>query len=292
MKRRTKTIHWLLKVFNGRKIAARMFLKPKRSTQFKYPNRLKKGLTTDQFLVKNRNVVTFEPKDLNVNRHIFFLHGGAYSVEANPGHWWMIEQLVKKSFFKLSFIDYPLSPEHSYKESHEMVFLAYSKIIENHPTDIFYFLGDSAGGGFCLSFAQSLRRKSFSKMPEKIVLLSPWIDISLSNPEIKKLERKDLLLSPKSLLICSHNFADDLDLKDPIVSPLYGNMVDLNSIGIFVGTHEILLPDCRKLKKKIEASNTELLYKEYEAMQHDWIIIPIKERDILMKDIVEYLTNS
>ncbi len=126
-------------------------------------------------------------------------------------------------------------------------------------------------------------------MPEKTALLSPWIDLSLSNPEIKELEKKDLLLSPKSLLICSHNFAGDLDLKDPIVSPLYGDMEDLNSIGIFVGTHEILLPDCRKLKKKIKASNTALQYKEYEAMQHDWMIFPIKERELLLKDVVEYL---
>ena len=131
-----------------------------------------------------------------------------------------------------------------------MVFQAYTKLVELNPDDDFYFLGDSAGGGFCLSLAQILRNAHFKKMPEKIVLLSPWIDISMSNPEIKELEKKDLLLDPKSLLICSRNFADDLDLKDPIVSPLYGAMENLNNIGIFVGTHEIFLPDCRRLKKR------------------------------------------
>ena len=78
---------------------------------------------------------------------------------------------------------------------------------------------------------------------------------------------------------------------DPIVSPLYGDMENLNKIGIFVGTHEILLPDCRKLKRKIEKSNTEMFYKEYEAMQHDWMIFPIKEREILLNDVVDYLLS-
>ena len=292
MNAQTKFIHFVLKAVNAKKIATKGFLKPKRSRRFHYPNRLRRGIVTDQFLVNHRNVVTFKPGDHAENKHVFYLHGGGYSMEANSGAWWMVLQMVKKYSFKLSFIDYPLTPEHTYKEAHEMVYQAYATLVEKHPKDDFYFLGDSAGGGFCLSFAQSLRNKRFTKMPVKIVLLSPWVDISNSNPEIEKLEKKDLLLDPKELLMCSQWFAGDLDLKDPIVSPLFGTMEDLNSVGIFVGTHEILLPDCRELKKKIEASNTTLLYKEYEAMQHDWMIFPIRERKILMKDVVAYLTST
>ncbi len=287
----TKSFHSILKIFKVKKIATRKYLKPSRSKNFNFPNSLKKGLQTDQFLVNNRNVVTFMPENLSVNKHLFFLHGGAYTVEAVPGHWQMIEHLVKDTFFKLSFIDYPLAPEHSYKESHEMVFQAYAKLVEKHPDDDFYFLGDSAGGGFCLSFAQILRDAHFKKMPEKLALLSPWVDISMSNPEIKELEKRDLILDPEQLLICSQRFAGTLDLKDPIVSPLYGDMENLNSIGIFIGTHEILLPDCRKLKRRIEKSNTEVYYKEYEAMQHDWIVFPIKESRILLNDVVDYLLH-
>ena len=287
----TKLLHFFLKIFNAKKIATRSFLKPSRSKKFIIPTSLRKGFLSDQFLVENRNVVTFDPRKPSVNKHLIFLHGGAYAAEVKPSHWRIIEYLLNKTFFKLSFIDYPLAPEYTYKESHEMVFKAYTKLVENHPNDDFYFVGDSAGGGFCLSFAQSLRNAHFKKMPEKIVLLSPWVDISMSNPEIKELEKKDLLLNPKRLLICSHNFAGGLDLKDPIVSPLYGDMDNLINIGVFVGTHEIFLPDCRILKRKIEKSNTEIFYKEYEAMQHDWMIFPIKEREILLNDVVDYLIN-
>ncbi len=285
----TRLLHFILKVFPAKKIASKRFLKPTRSKSLKIPTSLKKEFRTEQFLVKNRNVVTFIPKEVSENRHLFFLHGGAYAAEVQPSHWGLIKYLVAKTFFKLSFIEYPLTPEHSYKESHEMVFQAYTRLVENHPNDEFYFVGDSAGGGFCLSFAQTLRNMNFKKRPEKLVLLSPWVDISLSNPGIGELEKKDLLLNPIHLLACSQHFAGGLDLKDPIVSPLYGAMDKLNHMAVFVGTHEILLPDCRALKRKVEKSNTDIYYREYEGMQHDWMIFPIKERRILINDMVDYL---
>jgi len=284
----TSLLNFVLKKINAKKMASKQMQEPSRSKGLKYPKSLRRKFETNHFLVKSRDVVTFIPGDVSAG-HIFFLHGGAYTVEVQRAHWRFIENLLKNLSFKLSFIDYPLAPEYHYKDSHEMVFQAYVKLIELYPNDNFYFVGDSAGGGFCLSFAQTLRNKHFFKMPEKIALLSPWVDLSLSNPDIMQFVKKDLLLDPQSLLICSHNFAADIELKNPMLSPLYGDMRDLKNIGIFVGTHEILFPDCKRLKTKIEESNTPLFYKEYEGMQHDWMIFPIKERRLLLNDVVSYL---
>jgi acetyl esterase/lipase len=221
-------------------------------------------------------------------KHIIFLHGGAFTVEEDSGHWWMVEQILKQSNFKISFIQYPLAPESNYRQTHAMLTEAYSELTFKNPGERFYLFGDSAGGGLCLAFAQTLRDKA-QKIPEKIALLSPWLDLSLTNPEIRELEQRDLLLSAETLRKCASWYADGTDLKSPLLSSLYGNMEGLNSIGIFVGTEEILLPDCRLLKQKIEKSGTALFYKEYEGMQHDWIIFPIKERHILLNEILQYL---
>lgn len=287
MNAQTRFSFFLLKLVNAKKLASKTMLKPKRTKRLSYPQRLKK-YQNDRFLVQNRNVITFNPPNRPSEKHIIFLHGGAYTVEVNSGHWWMVEQILKQSDFKISFIQYPLAPEHNYRQVHQMLAEAYSELTTKYPDDNFCFLGDSAGGGLCLAFAQMLRDKA-QKMPEKIGLLSPWLDLSLCNPGIKELEDKDLLLSPEALKKCGSWYADGTDLKSPALSPFYGNMEDLNSIGIFVGTEEILLPDCRLIKQKIEQSNTTLFYKEYEGMQHDWIVFPIKERQILLNEILQYL---
>jgi len=288
MDAQTKFTFYILKLVKAKKLASKAILHPKRAKQFKYPPRLRK-YQIDWFLLQNRNVITFSSKSNITGKHIVFLHGGAYTVGVNSGHWWLVEQILKQTAFKISFIQYPLAPEFNYKQAHAMLLEAYSELTGKNPDDRFYLLGDSAGGGFCLAFAQTLRDNNFQKRPEKIALLSPWTDLSMSNEDITVQEQKDLLLSAETLKKCAGWFADGTDLKSPVLSPLYGNMADLNSIGIFVGTEEIFLPDSRILKSKIEASNTILFYKEYKDMQHDWIVFPIKERDTLLKDVLQYL---
>lgn len=291
MDAQTKFTHYILKLVQAKKLASKSILHPKRAKQFNYPRRLGK-YQLNRFLVQNRNVVTFSSKPNTTNKHIVFLHGGAYTVEVNSGHWWMVEQIIKQSDSKLSFIQYPLAPEYNYKQTHVVLAEAYSQLTAKNPDDRYYLLGDSAGGGLCLAFAQMLRDRNSPNQPEKTALLSPWVDLSMSNPEIKELEQKDLLLSAKTLKKCGSWYADGMDVKSPVLSPLYGKMEDLNSIGVFVGTEEIFLPDCRKLKQKVEASNTTLFYKEYSGMQHDWIVFPIKERNVLLQDVLQYLQHG
>ncbi len=288
MNAQTRFTYYLLKLVNAKKLASKAVLHPKRSKQFSYPKRLKK-YQIDRFQVHNREVVTFSSISPTKGKHIVFLHGGAYTAEGNTGHWWMVEQILKQLPCKFSFIRYPLAPENNYIQAHAMVEEAYTELTNKHPEDHFNLLGDSAGGGFCLALAQTLRNINFPLLPKKTALLSPWLDLSMSNPEIKELEHKDLLLSVETLKKCAEWFADGIDLRSPVLSPLYGNVNDLVSIAIFVGTHEIFLPDCQILRQKVEDSNTTIFYKEYEGMQHDWIVFPIKERNVLLKDLIDYL---
>lgn len=287
MDAKTKFTHFVLKLVNAKKLASKTMLLPKRSKQFKFPRRLKK-YKVEQFLVHRRNVVTFTSHNTTTNKHIIFLHGGGYTVEVQKSHWWLMEQLIKKSACKLSFIEYPLAPEHNYKQAHAMLAEAWLQLTQKYPDDTFYLLGDSAGGGFCLAFAQTLRDNNLHKRPDKIALLSPWLDLSMCNPRLKEQESLDLILSVETLKKCATWFSDGLNLKSPILSPLYGKPNDLNSIALFVGSDELFLPDCRLLKQKLETSNTTLIYKEYQNMQHDFVLFPIKERHKLLRDVLEY----
>ena len=63
------------------------------------------------------------------------------------------------------------------------------------------------------------------------------------------------------------------DVKNPVLSPIFGRMDNLGKIFLLTGTHEILNPDCRKLKTKLMAAyGTELEFYEGEKMVHDWIL--------------------
>ncbi len=287
MDTKAKFLFFILKLIRAKKLATKTILSPKRAKKFSYPRRLKK-YESQRFLVGRKHVITFQQAK-KAKHHLVFLHGGALTVEMQSGHWRFVEELLEKLDCKVSVVDYPLAPGHHYQQTHAILNESYTRLVAKFPEDNFCLLGDSAGGGLCLRLAQQLRDSNVAKVPEKIALLSPWLDLSLSNPDIANLEEKDLLLSVKTLRKSAAWFADGLDLKSPLLSSVDGDLHNLKSIAVFVGTHEILLPDCRLLKQKTEKTNTLLFYREYAQMQHDFILFPIKEREKLLNDLLVYL---
>ena len=86
-------------------------------------------------------------------------------------------------------------------------------------------------------------------MPERLVLLSPWIDVTMTNPAIPTLEEGDFILSAYGLAGLGKLWAGEMDVRDSRVSPLYGSMAGLPPTLIFCGTDEILRPDITLLAK-------------------------------------------
>jgi acetyl esterase/lipase len=115
----------------------------------------------------------------------------------------------------------------------------------------------------------------------------------MSNPGIKNFVDRDVLLDLQGLIECGKLYADQLDLRDPAVSPLYGNLEDLPPVKIWVSDCELFYPDCISLNEKLNAaagSVSELSVKE--KMIHDWIVFNIRERDETIAEIVDFFKKN
>jgi monoterpene epsilon-lactone hydrolase len=106
--------------------------------------------------------------------------------------------------------------------------------------------GDSAGGGLALGLAQALPDAGLPQ-PERIVLLSPWLDLTLSHPDLPAVEEHDPWLSSVGLRVAGEAWAGGDDPTQPRLSPGNGQLAGLAPIDVYVGTHEIGLPDGRLL---------------------------------------------
>lgn len=231
-----------------------------------------KGFITDEWNVDGFNVITVSGKKTN-GGHVIFLHGGGYVAEATASHRRIIEELVKMYGLKVTFIDYPLAPEHTYEKTHKIVMKAYREITIKNYGDEFYLFGDSAGGGLALAVLQILRDEKMIPFPKKTVLMSPWVDLTMSNPKIGEAAERDPLLTMDCLYHAAERYIGNGDAKNAVLSPTFGRMDNLGKIFLLTGTHEILNPDCRKLKTKLMAAyGTELEFYEGEKMVHDWIL--------------------
>ncbi len=286
---KSRLIYYSLRLLNfSERVFHKLLTNPDRGTNQISPNKLNRKLLVDQSTLDGFKIATVRGKN-PTNKHIILLHGGAYFAEAVKGHRQLIEKLVLLHDFKVSFIDYPLSPENNATITIRFVVKAFNKIANEFQDDELLLFGDSAGGGLALALLQILRDNNTPRIPLKTVLVSPWLDISMSNREISDYNGKDVLLNYNGLKQCGEIYSQDLDLKDPKVSPIYGNLENLSKIMIFVSDSELFYPDCKLLKEKLDsASGSTALLKLKEKMIHDWIVLPIKERDDTIYEMVDF----
>jgi len=266
--------------------------KPHRSKKVSVPGFILKKFSVSSELIKDKLVATISSKNNSQKKHIIFLHGGAYVQECSRLHWNFIEKLILATSYKVTFVDYPLAPEHTFVQTFEMVQKAYNFIVERFTDDEFILMGDSAGGGLALAFAQKLVQEKAKIQPIKLVLFSPWLDLSMSNPENPTKEKSDTILWLKTLAIAAKSYAGEGDMSHFLLSPINGNLNHLPPTAVFYGTDELFYPDCIKLQQLIKSSNSKFEFFEYEKMQHDFILFPIPEAKQALFEACQFIENQ
>jgi acetyl esterase/lipase len=124
-----------------------------------------------------------------------------------------------------------------------------------------------------------------------MVLSSPALDATLSNPAIQFVD--DPLFA--GLLPDLHNIAQqwagDLDLTDPLVSPLYGSLAGLPPTAVYAGSLDIVAPDVLVLQDKALATpGADFTFILRNGEPHDWAAAPIlPETQAVLPDIYQQL---
>jgi acetyl esterase/lipase len=205
-------------------------------------------------------------------------------------HWRIINNILKRVDCKISFVEYPLTPEHTCIDAIHVATDIYQELYDPGKEEII-LMGDSAGGGLALSLAQNINIKSIMPKPSKIILLSPWLDVSMGSKIPKELAEKDLILDKDTLKVVGKKYAGKLNTDNYLCSPLYGDLTDIGEISIFTSTSDILNIEARKLKEKVLKSGGSIDYHEYKDMQHVWIGFPIPEARDAMDKIYRFINK-
>ncbi|GEN87516.1 alpha/beta hydrolase fold domain-containing protein [Oceanobacillus sojae] len=221
---------------------------------------------------------------------ILYLHGGGYIEQPSVFHWIFLGKIAKETKATIFVPIYPKAPNHQYNESFDKVLPIYEWILRTFGKDNITLMGDSAGGGFALALAQLLLEKKLSQ-PRHIILISPWLDITMKNPDASALERKDPMLGIYGLIEMGKAYAGDTNPNDYLLSPINGEINGLGEITLFVGTHEVFLPDARKFRDRLKAGEVKINYFEYPKMNHIFVLYPIPEAKKATREIVEIINN-
>ena len=240
--------------------------------------------------VNGHLVWTIAPKEAG-RKHIIYLHGGAYVNSFASQHWGFMTRLVDATGCTVTAPNYPHAPEYHVRDLFHFLLPLYAAVVAVAGSANVTVMGDSSGGGISLALVQLLRETG-GEQPANVVLLAPWLDVTMSHPEIPVFDRIDPFLGYEGLKYAASLYATDVDPRDYLASPIYGSLAGLAPISLFIGTRDIFLPDCRRLRDKAVAEGVKLNYREYEAMLHDWMLITLPESKQALREIAEIVAPS
>ncbi|HET6976726.1 MAG TPA: alpha/beta hydrolase [Pyrinomonadaceae bacterium] len=235
--------------------------------------------------VNGHLVWTLAPKENASEKYVIYLHGGAFVNSFAAQHWTLMSKLIDALNCTVVAPNYPHAPEHCVTDVFDLMVPLYNEVAARVGSANITLMGDSSGGGISLALAQRLREDGYEQ-PAHVVLLSPWLDATLSNPEIVEFDRVDPFLGVDGLKYGGAAYARDVDPKSYLVSPVHGSLKSLAPITLFIGTRDILYPDCRKLWNNATAEGVKINFREYKGMVHNWMLGPMPEAKHAIQEII------
>lgn len=253
--------------------ARRMLAREKASSE--PPEKLRARLSMSSTEYDGFRCWSVEPHHAKPSSTVMYLHGGAYVNEISPQHWDLIGRIAEKGV-RVVVPVYGLAPQHGYTAAYRMLADVYRDILSTTLPSAVHFAGDSAGGGLALGFAQTLLGTGIPQ-PAGLVLMSPWLDLALQNPDIERLARTDPWLAVPGVRECGRSWAEGADPRIPQLSPLSGTLAGLGPVEIYIGTHDILLPDVLLLRDRAATEGAVLTLTVCSGAVHVYPLTPTRE---------------
>lgn len=231
--------------------------------------------------------VWITPKDERRNGVILYLHGGGYvtgGVEYAKGFG---SVLAHECGCRVFCCAYRLAPEHPYPAALEDALEAYRYLLGKGYHNI-TLCGESAGGGLC--YALSLKLKELSlPMPCAIVAISPWVDLTASGASYEENKQVDPTLYIELVRYYAQCYTKDL--KDPLVSPLFGDLTGMPPSMIFAGSDELLRSDAERLHEKLKEQGSISHLQVTPGRWHGYLLYPLQENDKDFRLIGKFLNR-
>lgn len=215
---------------------------------------------------------------------LVFYHGGGFVAGSLDTHDEICRLLAKYMQVQVISVQYPLAPEASPQQLIEASRQALEWIYQNRRQLNIYksriaIAGDSAGANICAVVAQQSISKDYA--PQAQLLIYPAIDFQYCYPSLN-IFGHGLTLTANDVKQIKALYAQqhDVDLDDPIVSPIYAKPnANLAASFIVTAGHDVLKDEAEFYAEKLAAHGCKVQYQMYLEQTHGFLhLTPISQQ--------------
>lgn len=223
------------------------------------------------------------------SKMILYCHGGGYTSGTLGYARLLASRMALATGYEVLAFQYRLAPEHPYPEALEDARLVWEHLMFlGWGAREIILAGDSAGGNLALELALDLRDAD-RMLPWRLVLFSPWTDMTATADSYTECAEKDPLLTREYIEAVRDAYAPGADWAQATYSPLFADLRGLPPTLIQVGGREILRDDSTRLYEKLQAAGVPAVLQTWPDMWHVFQMFPLKAAGEAMDQMARYL---
>jgi acetyl esterase/lipase len=237
------------------------------------------GVSVQPTVIAGVKAFIVTPKAIPENHRDFVLlhfHGGIRVF--NPGEAGTQEAILMAGFggYKVISVDYRMPPDFPFPAALDDAVAVYRELLKTTDPKNIGIFGTSAGGS--LTFTTLLRAKTENlPMPAAIAPATPTVDLTKTGDTLftnssvdNRLGTRDGLIAATALL-----YANGRDLKDPLISPIYGDVTGFPPAILTSGTRDLYLSNTVRMHRKLRAAGVDAVLQVWEGQSHAQFLLDV-----------------
>jgi acetyl esterase/lipase len=207
-----------------------------------------------------------KPARRQKNAAIIHVHGGWFNFGTARAYRNLVGHIASSAGADAFIPDYRLAPEHPFPAAVKDVEACCRGLVDNE-IDKIAVVGDSAGGNLALVLLSIVRDIA----PVAAVAISPVTDLTLTSESYETRAEADPYFTKSQVAGLVASYLGHADPKNPLASPLYGDLSDLPPIRVHVGDDEVLLDDSRRYVERAVAADVDAELEVWMGMPHGFV---------------------
>ncbi len=205
----------------------------------------------------------------NADKVLIHVHGGCYVLF--PGEAGTPEGIMMAGFghYKVISVDYRMPPEAYFPAAVDDAVDVYKEVLKTTPAKNVAFFGTSAGGALAIEMVLRAREKGLP-VPGAIAPGTPMSDVTKTGDSFYTNEKVDNILVSRDGFCDAATvvYAKGHDLKDPLLSPVYGDMHGFPPAILTTGTRDLLLSNTVRVHRNLRRAGVAAELEVFEGQSH------------------------